>query len=103
MPKQFIPPPSPSSQSPEAGTIGQKWPQCRVDPAWTPSPNIQIKKEHSAEMSGENSVKISMDIKVSFLKNGRPGYEADGSSPSSADVRNVWKYTSILPHTIVFK
>jgi hypothetical protein len=28
----FIPPNSPSSQSPGAGTIGQKWSTCRVDP-----------------------------------------------------------------------
>jgi hypothetical protein len=34
----FIPPNSPSSQSPRAGTIGQKWPTCRVDPVWTPPP-----------------------------------------------------------------
>jgi hypothetical protein len=31
----FIPPTSRSSQSPGAGTIGQKWPTCRVDPVWT--------------------------------------------------------------------
>jgi hypothetical protein len=28
---------SPSSQSPGAGRIGQKWPTCRVYPIWTPS------------------------------------------------------------------
>jgi hypothetical protein len=44
LPKPFIPPTSPSSQSPGAGTIGQEWPQCRVDPVWTPSPTIQIRK-----------------------------------------------------------
>jgi hypothetical protein len=43
LPKPFIPPTSPSSQTPGAGTIGQEWPQCRVDPVWTPPPNIQIK------------------------------------------------------------
>jgi hypothetical protein len=32
----IIPPNSPSSQSPGARTIGQKWPTCRVDPVWTP-------------------------------------------------------------------
>jgi hypothetical protein len=31
----FIPPNSPSSQSPGAGTIDQKWPTCRVDTVWT--------------------------------------------------------------------
>jgi hypothetical protein len=34
----FIPPDSPSSQSPGAGTIGQKWPTCGMDPVWTPPP-----------------------------------------------------------------
>jgi hypothetical protein len=29
----------------------------------------------------------------------RPGREADHSPPSSAEVKNVWSYTSILPHT----
>jgi hypothetical protein len=37
-PLPFIPPISPSSQSPGASTIGQKWPTCRVDPVWTPPP-----------------------------------------------------------------
>jgi hypothetical protein len=32
----YIPPNSPSSQSPGAGTIGQKWLTCRGDPVWTP-------------------------------------------------------------------
>jgi hypothetical protein len=40
----FILPNSPFSQSPEAGTTGQKWPTCRVDPVWTPHPNMRIKK-----------------------------------------------------------
>jgi hypothetical protein len=35
----FIPPNSPSSHSPGAGTIGQKWPTCRVDPVGTPPPH----------------------------------------------------------------
>jgi hypothetical protein len=35
----FIPPISPFSQLPGAGTIGQKWPTCRVDPVWTPPPH----------------------------------------------------------------
>jgi hypothetical protein len=45
-PLPFIPPNSPSSQSPGAGTIGQasKWPKCRVDQVWTPPPTMQIKK-----------------------------------------------------------
>jgi hypothetical protein len=34
----FIPLNSPSSQSPGAGTTGQKWPTCRVDPVWSPYP-----------------------------------------------------------------
>jgi hypothetical protein len=38
----FIPPNSPSSQSPGAGTIGQKWPTCRVDPVRTPPPPPQL-------------------------------------------------------------
>jgi hypothetical protein len=38
----FIPPNSASSQSPGAGTIGQKWPTCRVVPVWTPGPTRQI-------------------------------------------------------------
>jgi hypothetical protein len=28
----------------------------------------------------------------------RPGYAADHSSPPSAEVRNVWSCTSVLPH-----
>jgi hypothetical protein len=39
----FIPPNSPSSQSPGAGTIGQKWPTCQVDPGWTqPPPTMRL-------------------------------------------------------------
>jgi hypothetical protein len=34
----FIPPNSPSSQSPGAGTIDQKLPTCRVDAVWIPTP-----------------------------------------------------------------
>jgi hypothetical protein len=41
----FIPPNSPSSQSPGAGTIGQKWPACRVDSVCTPFPPIELKKK----------------------------------------------------------
>jgi hypothetical protein len=41
----FIPQNSPSSQSPGAGTIGQKWLTCRVGPVWTPAPTIRIKKK----------------------------------------------------------
>jgi hypothetical protein len=36
---------SPSSQSPEAGTIGEKWPTCRVGPVWAPIPSMRIKKK----------------------------------------------------------
>jgi hypothetical protein len=39
----FIPPNSPSSQSPGAGAIAQKWPTCRVDPVWTTPPPMIIK------------------------------------------------------------
>jgi hypothetical protein len=47
-PLPFIPPNSPSSQSPEAGTNRPrlKWPTCRVDPVWTPPPTMQIKKKN---------------------------------------------------------
>jgi hypothetical protein len=44
----FIPPNSPSSQSPGAGTIGHKWPTCRVDPFWAPPPIMRIKKNIQA-------------------------------------------------------
>jgi hypothetical protein len=37
----FVPSDSPSTQSPGACTIGQKWPTCRVDPLWTPPPTMQ--------------------------------------------------------------
>jgi hypothetical protein len=40
----FIPPNSPSSQSPWEGTMGQKWPTCRMDPVWTPTPIWKLKK-----------------------------------------------------------
>jgi hypothetical protein len=30
--------------SPRRGTIGQKWPTCRVDPVWTPSSTMRIKQ-----------------------------------------------------------
>jgi hypothetical protein len=47
----FIPPNSPSSQSPGAGTIGQKWPTCRVDPVWTPPTiTMRIKKKKNLSM-----------------------------------------------------
>jgi hypothetical protein len=35
-------PNSPSSQSPGARAIGQKWPTCRMDPVWNPSPTVRI-------------------------------------------------------------
>jgi hypothetical protein len=38
---------TPSSQSPGTGTIGQEWPQCRVDPVWTPTPNIKKNTSHN--------------------------------------------------------
>jgi hypothetical protein len=44
----FIPPNSPSSQSPGAGTIGQKWPTCRVDPVWNPTPHYANKRLHAS-------------------------------------------------------
>jgi hypothetical protein len=34
----FITQNSPSSQSPGVGSMGQKWPPCRVDKVWTPPP-----------------------------------------------------------------
>jgi hypothetical protein len=55
----------------------------------------------SAEVSDKSSVEISMDIKDSFLEIKRPGYEADCSSLTSTEVRNVWSYTSILPHVLI--
>jgi hypothetical protein len=39
--KAFVPPNSPSSQSPGAGTTGQKWPTSRVDPVWAPPPHCE--------------------------------------------------------------
>jgi hypothetical protein len=64
---------------------------------------LQIRRNtnHSAEVSGESSVKFLMDVEVSFLGNKRPGYEANTSSLSNADVRDVWRYTSIVPHVLV--
>jgi hypothetical protein len=41
----FIPPNSTSSRSPAVGTIGQKWPMCRVDPVWTPPLLREFKKK----------------------------------------------------------
>jgi hypothetical protein len=41
----FIPPNSPSSQSPGPRTIGLKWPTCRVDPVWTPPPHYANHKK----------------------------------------------------------
>jgi hypothetical protein len=40
----FIPSNSSSSQSPGAGTIGQKWPTCRVDPVLTLAPLCELKQ-----------------------------------------------------------
>jgi hypothetical protein len=39
----FIPPNSPSSKSPGASTIAQKWPTRLVDPVWTPRPTVRKK------------------------------------------------------------
>jgi hypothetical protein len=50
-PPIFITPNSPSSHSPRAGTIGQKWPTCRVDPLWTPPPTTRIKRSVCATWS----------------------------------------------------
>jgi hypothetical protein len=50
-----IPTNSPSSQSPEAGTIGQKWQTCRVDPVWTPPPHYaNFKKDGPGFDSASN-------------------------------------------------
>jgi hypothetical protein len=38
----FMPPNSPSSQSPGAGTIGRNWPTSREDPVWTLPPTMRI-------------------------------------------------------------
>jgi hypothetical protein len=64
LPKPFIPSTSPSSQSPRAGTIGQEWPQCRVDPVWTPPSNIQIQKlmlQH-----GRSPVRVPEEVEFFF-------------------------------------
>jgi hypothetical protein len=44
-PLPIIPPISPSSYSPRAGTIGHWWPQCRVDPIGLHPPLYQLKKK----------------------------------------------------------
>jgi hypothetical protein len=60
----FIPPNSPSSQSPGAGTIGQKWAMCRVDPVRTPFPIMRIKK------SALENIQVYVEIPV-FTKSNR--------------------------------
>jgi hypothetical protein len=42
----FIPPNSPPSQSAGVCTISRKWPMCRADPLWTPSPLCEFKKNY---------------------------------------------------------
>jgi hypothetical protein len=44
--------------------------------------------------SGAHPASYQMDTGGSFQEVNRPGREADHSLPSSAEVRNVWSYTS---------
>jgi hypothetical protein len=59
----FIPPNSPSSQSPRAGTIGQKWPTCQMDPVWTPLRTMRIKKKYFL-FYNNFSTKLEMSSKI---------------------------------------
>jgi hypothetical protein len=45
----FIPPNSPSSKSPGAGTIGHSVADVPSGPCWTPPPNMRIKKIHHCD------------------------------------------------------
>jgi hypothetical protein len=58
----FSPPNSPSSESPGAGTIGQKWPTCRVDPVWTPHPLREFKKNCVLTMDLSSQCLVSFTI-----------------------------------------
>jgi hypothetical protein len=46
---------------------------------------------------GAHPASYSVSASGSFLGVQRPGYEADHSYPSSAEVKNAWNYTSTPP------
>jgi hypothetical protein len=52
---------------------------------------------HVQTGSGAHPASFPMGTGVSFLGLKRPEREADRSPPSSADVKNAWRYTSTLP------
>jgi hypothetical protein len=47
--------------------------------------------------SGAHPASCPMDTRGSFRGVKLPGRESDHSSPSSAEVKNAWSYTSTLP------
>jgi hypothetical protein len=54
--------------------------------------------------SGAHPAPYPMGTRDSYPGEKRPGHEADHSPPPSAEVKNVWSYTSIppvAPHGVV--
>jgi hypothetical protein len=65
-PLPFIPPNSPSSQSPGASTLGQKWPTCRVDPVWITPPTKRIATVKQ-ELISSHEPQMGLDTKTDRL------------------------------------
>jgi hypothetical protein len=64
----IIPPNTPSSQSPGAGTIGQKWPTCRVDPVWTQPPHYEISEQKSGALPADTPFGLVAMVTTSELR-----------------------------------
>jgi hypothetical protein len=59
-------------------------------------PDISMKNWKKTD-SGANPASYPMGTGGSFTGVKRPGRDADQSPPSSAEVKNMWSYTSIPP------
>jgi hypothetical protein len=69
----FTPPNHPSSRSPGAGIIDQKWSTCRVDPVWTPPSTMRICKRFTSchtgcpRRKGQYSRRSSATLRKKFI------------------------------------
>jgi hypothetical protein len=58
---------------------------------------LDFNKLHAQNGSGAYPASYPVGTKGSFPRVNRPGREADHSPPSSAEVKNAWRYTSAPP------
>jgi len=64
---------------------------------WAGRPGLHSRHRDQVDF-GAHPVSYSMGTGDPFLGLKRPGRETDHSSPTGADVKNVWSYTSFHQH-----